>query len=97
MNKVSNSPSSDQSHNPIHAAKLNRGITKELAVQTTNETDYQRKVRELAEHRPSFDLGFSQVEETLTEQKDSEHAVDAQAVPERAVANQTVGQQPVAE
>jgi hypothetical protein len=54
-------------------------------------------VRELAEHRPSFDLGFSQVEETLTEQKDSEHAVDAQAVPDRALADQTVGQQPVAE
>jgi hypothetical protein len=97
MNKVYNSPSSDQSHNPIHAAKLDRGKTKELAVQTANETDYQRKVRELAEHCPSFDLGFSQVEETLTEQKDSEHAVDAQAVPERAVAEQTVGQQPVAE
>jgi hypothetical protein len=85
MNKVYNSPSSDQSHNHIHAAKLDTGKTKELIVQTANETDYQRKVRELAEHCPSFDLGFSQVEETVGQQPVAEQALSEQELTEKTV------------
>ncbi|KAM0850571.1 hypothetical protein ACQ4PT_052992 [Festuca glaucescens] len=102
LNKVSNSPSSAQCHKPIPAVKLDRGMTKELAVElesvkTPTETEHQRKVRELAEHCPSFDLGFSQVEETVPEQKESEQAVAERAVAEQAVPEQTVPEQPVPE
>ncbi|KAM0915625.1 hypothetical protein ACQ4PT_010699 [Festuca glaucescens] len=102
LNKVSNSPSSAQCHKPIPAVKLDRGMTKELVVElesvkTPTETEHQRKVRELEEHCPSFDLGFSQVEETVPEQKESEQAVAERAVAEQAVAEQTVPEQPVPE
>jgi hypothetical protein len=97
MNKVYNSPSSDQSHNHIHAAKLDRGKTKELVVQTANETDYQRKVRELAEHCPSFDLGFSQVEETVGQQPVAEQALSEQELTEKTVGDQTLTEKTLAE
>jgi hypothetical protein len=97
MNKVYNSPSSDQSHNHIHAAKLDTGKTKELIVQTANETDYQRKVRELAEHCPSFDLGFSQVEETVGQQPVAEQALSEQELTEKTVGDQTLTEKTLAE
>ncbi|KAM0921181.1 hypothetical protein ACQ4PT_007071 [Festuca glaucescens] len=77
LTKVCNSPPS--------ATNSVRSMSKNLAVElgnaeTTPELEHRRKVRELAEDCPSFDLGFSPVEHTVLE-----HTVPEQTVPEQTV------------
>ncbi|KAM0910925.1 hypothetical protein ACQ4PT_013806 [Festuca glaucescens] len=77
LTKVCNSPPS--------ATNSVRSMSKNLAVElgnaeTTPESEHQRKVRELAEDCPSFDLSFSPVEHTVLE-----HTVPEQTVPEQTV------------
>jgi hypothetical protein len=80
LTKLCNSPSS--------SSKSFRNMSKNLSVELENaetpESEHQRKVRELAEDCPSFDLGFSPGKKTVVQ-----HTVPELTVRELTVSEQT--------
>jgi hypothetical protein len=69
---------------------MSKNLSVDLGNAETPESEHQRKVRELAEDFPSFDLGFSPGEQTMVE-----HTAPELTVPELTVPEQTVHVQQV--